>query len=43
MQSLLFIIVIAYSIFMAIYAVLKYKATAEERAEIIKKAVANND
>lgn len=40
---ILFIIVIAYSVFMAVYAVLKYKATAEERAEIEKKAVANND
>jgi hypothetical protein len=41
--TVLFVIVIAYSVFMAIYAVLKYKATAEERAEIVKKAVANND
>ena len=41
--TVLFIVEIAYSAFMAIYAVLKYKATAEERAEIIKKAVANND
>ncbi len=41
--SVLFIVVICYSIFMAIYAYLKYKATAEERAEIVKKAVANND
>ena len=41
--TVLFIIVIGYSIFMAVYALLKYKATAEERAEIEKKAVANND
>ncbi|MCR5112904.1 MAG: hypothetical protein K6A63_03080 [Acholeplasmatales bacterium] len=41
--TILFIIVIAYSVFMAVYAYLKYKATAEERAEIEKKAVANND
>ena len=41
--TFLFIIVIAYSVFMIVYAFLKYKATAEERAEIEKKAVANND
>lgn len=41
--TVLFIIVIAYSVFMAVYAYLKYKVTAEERAEIEKKAVANND
>lgn len=43
LYTLLFVIVIAYSVFMAIYAFLKYKATAEERAEIEKKAVAHND
>jgi hypothetical protein len=41
--TVLFIVVIAYSVFMIIYSILKYKATAEERAEIIKKAVTNND
>ena len=41
--SVLFIVVIAYSAFMAVYAIIKFKATAEERAEIEKKAVANND
>ncbi len=40
---ILFIIVIAYSIFLIAYACIKYKATAEERAEILKKAVGNND
>ena len=43
MFMILFIIVIVYSVFMMIYAYLKYKSTAEERAEIVKKAVANND
>ena len=43
LYSVLFVVVIAYSVFLAIYAVLKYKVTAEERAEIEKKAVANND
>ena len=43
LYSVLFVVVIAYSAFMACYAVLKYKATAEERAEIEKKAVAHND
>ena len=41
--TILFIIVIAYSLFMAVYAYLKYKATSEMRAEVEKKAVANND
>ena len=43
LYTVLFVIVISYSVFMIIYAVLKYKATAEERAEIEKKAAVNND
>ena len=39
----IFAIIIIYSLFLVVYAVLKYKATAEERAEIIKKAVVEND
>ncbi len=35
----LFIVVIAYSAFMAIYSILKYKATAEERKNILEKVV----
>lgn len=41
--TILFVIVIAYSLFMAVYAYLKYKGTSEMRAEVEKKAVANND
>ncbi len=43
LYTVLFVVVIVYSCFMSLYALLKYKATAEERAEIEKKAVANND
>lgn len=39
----LFAVIIIYSLFLAVYAFLKYNATAEERAEIIKKAVVEND
>ncbi len=43
LYTVLFIILIVYSLFMSVYAYLKYRATAEERAEIEKKAVVNND
>ena len=43
LYTVLFIVVIAVSIFVAIYAVLKYKATAKDREEILKKAVQKND
>ena len=43
LYSVLFILVIIVSVFMAIYAVLKYKATAKDREEILKKAVQKND
>lgn len=39
----IFAVIIIYSLFLVVYAYLKYKATAEERAEIIKKAVVEND
>lgn len=43
LYMVLFIVVIVVSLFMAIYAVLKYKATAKDREEILKKAVQKND
>lgn len=41
--TVLFIVIIIYSLFMSFYAFLKYNATKEERMEIIKKAVVEND
>lgn len=38
-----FIVVIVYSLFVTIYSVYRYKSCAKERAEIIDRAVANND
>lgn len=39
----LFTIVILYSLWLIATALIKYKATAEKRAEVIKRAVLNND
>jgi len=39
----IFALVIIYSLFLAIYAVIKYKVTSQEREEIIKRAVVEND
>ena len=43
LYTVLFIVVIVVSVFMVVYAFLKYKATAEDREEILKKAVQKND
>ena len=41
--TVFFIVIIAYAVFCAIFAILKYKATAEERNKILEKVVTNND
>lgn len=43
LYTVLFVLVIVVSVFMAVYAILKYKATAKDREEILKKAVQKND
>ena len=43
LYTVLFVVVILVSIFVLVYAILKYKYTAKDREEILKKAVQKND